>query len=312
MNLRRNQMTTLIPIVKRLWWVWLAAFAPAAASLVLGLLFEPYFLLQATPGGLVCAVGVLFSLAALGAIALWTVAERRQEQAIYDEREREAATHWRFVSALDHEIKNPLTAICTSLDNLAGSVTEEERQRVIRKVDLQARRLGRLAADLLKLSELATQPLERTPVDIRQLLDEVAALASQRAGADERRLELRVPRASPMPPVSGDRDLLFQAVYNLVDNAIKFTRPGGLVEVSASAPEAAVFVQVADTGPGIPDEERPHIFEELYRGKDARGIEGSGLGLALVKAVVERHGGTVTVRSRPGQGTEFTVRLPAD
>jgi two-component system OmpR family sensor kinase len=111
--------------------------------------------------------------------------------------------------------------------------------------------------------------------------------------------------------VTGDLDLLFVAVYNLLDNALKFTRPNDSIEVRASDDGTAVVVEVADTGLGIPEDELSHVFEELYRGQEARGIEGSGLGLTLVKAVVERHGGTVTLRSRVGQGSVFTLHLPA-
>jgi two-component system OmpR family sensor kinase len=104
--------------------------------------------------------------------------------------------------------------------------------------------------------------------------------------------------------------LLFLTVHNLVDNALKFTAPGDTVEVRAFEDDTTVVVEVADTGPGIPEEELPHVWEELYRGHGARGVQGSGLGLALVQAIVERHGGQIGLRSRVGQGTVFTLRLP--
>ena len=113
------------------------------------------------------------------------------------------------------------------------------------------------------------------------------------------------------PPVLGDLDLLLVAFYNLIDNACKFGGSDDSVQVRISEDGATVLVEIADNGPGIAEADLPHVFEELYRGNGARGIEGSGLGLALVKKIVERHGGSVAVRSRPGQGTVFTVRLPA-
>src|SRR5437763_1131769 len=112
------------------------------------------------------------------------------------------------------------------------------------------------------------------------------------------------------PHITGDRDLLLLAVHNLLDNALKFSRPADHVELRASEDGAAVVIEVADTGPGIPDEDLPHIWEELYRGQGARAVPGSGLGLALTQSILQRHGGQVTVRSRAGQGTVFTVRLP--
>ena len=105
--------------------------------------------------------------------------------------------------------------------------------------------------------------------------------------------------------------MLLLAFHNLVDNAVKFSRAGDRVEVRAAEDGANVLVEVADTGPGIPPDELPHIWEELYRATGARGVPGSGLGLALTQAIIQRHGGSVSARSREGQGTVFTVRLPA-
>jgi two-component system OmpR family sensor kinase len=110
--------------------------------------------------------------------------------------------------------------------------------------------------------------------------------------------------------VEGDQDLLFLAAHNLVDNALKFTQPGDTIEIRAFEDGEQVVIEVADTGPGIPEEEIPHIWDELFRGQGGHGIPGSGLGLALVRAIAERHGGQVTLRSRRGQGTVFTLRLP--
>ena len=98
---------------------------------------------------------------------------------------------------------------------------------------------------------------------------------------------------------------------NLLDNALKFTEPQDRIEVRASDSGDSVVIEVADTGLGLPDDELPHVFDELYRGQQSRGIPGSGLGLALVKAVIERHGGAVSVRSLSEQGTVFQLHLPA-
>jgi two-component system OmpR family sensor kinase len=110
--------------------------------------------------------------------------------------------------------------------------------------------------------------------------------------------------------VPGDFDLLVLVAHNLLDNAIKFTRPGDTLEVRAFEDGASVVVEVADTGPGIPEDELPHVWEELYRGSSGRGVPGSGLGLALARAIILRHGGQLAMRSRAGQGTVVTVRLP--
>jgi two-component system OmpR family sensor kinase len=187
------------------------------------------------------------------------------------------------------------------------------QQEALATVEAQVLRLSRLTAELRKLAELETRPLERDAVDIAQLLQETVALAQDMPEAGERKLSLALPQAPwPVPDVPGDWDLLFLATYNLLDNALKFTRPGDTVEVRAFEDRAFVIIEVADTGPGIPRDELPEVWEELYRGQGARGIPGSGLGLALARAIIERHGGQVTLRSRAGQGTVATVRLPVN
>ncbi|MBM4431773.1 MAG: sensor histidine kinase, partial [Chloroflexi bacterium] len=171
--------------------------------------------------------------------------------------------------------------------------------------------LSRLLADLRKLADLETVELEQTSVDLAGLLHEAVAAIQEWATDNQRRVTLTLPQAPwPLPAVSGDRDLLFLALHNLLDNALKFGRPGDTVEVRAFEDGATVAVEVADTGLGIPEDEQPHVWEELYRGQGARGVPGTGLGLALVRAIVVRHGGQLGLRSRTGQGTVVTIRLP--
>ena len=301
----------------RRWWSWLAALAPAVLGLSLALLLQsgglpnPLLDLQADLGTILLLAGLLFSGVAVGAVALRVRAQRRLRQAVSKDREEAAEAHRRFVRRLDHELKNPLTAMRIGLANLAGTPAAPEQREVLASIETQAERLGRLVTDLRKLIELEARPLERELVDVGELLEEAVELARQQPSAANRQLSLSVPRAPwPLPQVLGDRDLLFLAIYNLLDNAQKFTRPGDRLEVRALEDGSAIVVEVADTGPGVPGEELPHLFEELYRGQEARGVEGSGLGLALVKAVVELHGGRAAVRSRPGQGSVFTLRLP--
>jgi len=110
----------------------------------------------------------------------------------------------------------------------------------------------------------------------------------------------------------GDRDLLFLAVHNLLDNAIKFTQPGGTIEMRGFEDGSSLVIEVADTGQGIPEDELVHVGEELYRARGARGIPGNGLGLALVHSIINLHGGKVSVRSREGKGTVVTLKLPVN
>jgi two-component system OmpR family sensor kinase len=245
-------------------------------------------------------------------LALWEWRAWACQQQLVNARTRAVEERRRFLRRLDHELKNPLTAIRAGLANMTNGSTEDVRREVLTSVEAQVLRLSQLTADLRKLAELETRKLDCLPVDVAELLREAAALAEEQPEAEERQLVLVLPQAPwPVPDIAGDWDLIFLATFNLLDNALKFTRPGDTVEVRAFDDRAFVVVEVADTGPGIPEGELPRVWEELYRGQGARGVAGSGLGLALARTIVERHGGQMRLRSRLGQGTVVTMRLPA-
>jgi two-component system OmpR family sensor kinase len=266
---------------------------------------NPVLYLRADLATLILIIVVLLTL--LSYSALWVVTRLEQQR----QRLTSQATddRLRFLRRLDHELKNPLTAIRAGIANASEAPDEAARQEAFVSVETQALRLSRLAADLRKLAELETRPLERVDVSIATLLQETFDLIQERA--TDRQLSLNIPQAPwPLPLISGDPDLLFLAMHNLLENAVKFTRPGDRVEIRAFEDGNTLVIEVADTGPGIPDDELPYVWEELYRGQSARGVPGSGLGLALVRAVIERHSGRVSLRSRIGQGSVFTLRLP--
>lgn len=222
----------------------------------------------------------------------------------------------RFVLRLDHELKNPVTAMHAGLANLSAALGDADvpadATTALDSVASQTRRLARLVADLRKIAELETRPIERSPVAIAELLDEVGEAVEELPGAAERRITRSLPDAPwPVGTVPGDRDLLFLAVHNLMVNAVKFTRPGDRIDLRARDEGAHVVIEVADTGVGIPPDEIGEIWDELARGSAARGLPGMGLGLALVRGIVARHGGQVWVRSRSGHGTVIGLTVPA-
>lgn len=300
-------------------WKWLIvpALLPLALGLAVAVLIasgqveNKILYLRADMGTVALLGGLLLSGPATVFLLRELQVQRRRQRDTARVHAQAAEERRRFLRRLDHELKNPLTAIRAGLANLSWVSTTEERQKALDSVQAQTVRLSRLAADLRKLAELETRPLELSPVKVADVLQEVLDVAQERPEASGRRLTLTVPQAPwPLPAVNGDRDLLFLAVHNLVDNALKFTGAGDTVEIRAFEDGASVVVEVADTGPGIPEAEIYHVWEELYRGQSARGIPGSGLGLALVHAIAERHGGQVGLRSRQGQGTVFTLQLP--
>jgi two-component system OmpR family sensor kinase len=298
-------------------WEWLIAPLPAAMGLAVAVLAaserlpNPILFLRGDLGTLAALAGLLLSGLMTSYLFLEAWSERDCRRRMAGVQTQAAEERRRFLRRLDHELKNPLTAVRAGLVNLAEAPTDLMRREALSSVETQVIRLSRLAADLRKLAELETRPLELAPVDLAKLLKEVLALAQERSEANNRRLSLTLPKAPwPLPMILGDWDLLFLAMHNLVDNALKFTQPGDTVEIRAFEDGASVVLEVADTGPGIPESEVPHVWEELYRGQGARGVPGSGLGLALVRAIADRHAGRVILRSRAGQGTVVSLRLP--
>jgi len=244
----------------------------------------------------------------------WDVRSVRQAKAMIVKSLREMEENRRsFLRRLDHEIKNPLTGLRAALVNMQETQAADERQHAVENAGRAVTRLSRLLADLRKLSDLGERPIERAYVDVPGLLQDAVDAAHVLPAFDGREVSLLIPKVpSPFPSITGDRDLLVLAVYNLIENALKFTCAEDSVEVRAAEDGQFVVIEVADSGVGIPPEDLPKIFEELYRGSNARSTEGSGLGLALVKRIIALHNGKINVRSSQAEprGTVFTIRLP--
>ena len=256
---------------------------------------------------------ILFVLAVLIQIVLaardWG-AEQSTRKVV---RERDES-HRQFLRRLDHELKNPLTGLQATLTNLREAESDEEIQQGVENATQAANRLGHILGDLRKLSELEYQMLEHRPVDIEQLVSEMVSAACCLPAHRGRNVKLLVSKVPVLPPVLGDRDMLGLAFYNLIDNALKFTTLDDAIEVRVREDGRSLFIEVADSGAGIPPQEQGRIFEDLYRGENAQEIEGSGLGLPLVRRIVILHGGEISLRSDPaqGRGTIFSIRLPAE
>jgi two-component system sensor histidine kinase ResE len=186
-------------------------------------------------------------------------------------------------------------------------------QRTAGSMHRELGRMGRLVTDLLTLSRLdSTTPMKMAPLDAGLLIAEVAE--QMEPVAEGRGVRLVVDRPEPAN-LQGEHDRLKQVVLNLVDNALRYTPPGGEVRLSARADPARgeVRLEVRDTGQGIAPEDLPHIFDRFYRGdaSRARATGNTGLGLAIVRAIVEAHGGRIGAESIMGEGTTFSIVLPA-
>ena len=292
---------------------WFLLLLPGILGLLLKFTFERGWLensvvyLRIDLGTLALLLGITLTilLFIIWGIFIWQ--DRQFNQEFLQFQATAAEERRQFLRRLDHELKNPLTAIQAGLVNLE----DDRNEAAIQSIKTQTQRLSRLVADLRKLAELETRPIERAPVDLTVILEETVAIVQEDPGANQRSISLSLPQAPwPLPEVQGDEDLLLLALINLLSNAVKFSGPGSRIEVRAFEDAEMVIIEVADTGPGIPEAEVPFVWQELYRGRSARGVPGSGLGLALVRAITERHGGQVSIRSRIQQGTVVTMKLP--
>lgn len=215
-------------------------------------------------------------------------------------------TQQRFIADVSHELRTPLTTIRGNVDLLRR--LNRIDQDSLAAIEDEADRMARLVADLLLLAQAdAGVKLEKKPVELDTLLLEVYRQA--RLLADEVRVTLG---HEDQAVVLGDADRLKQLLLNLVENALKYTPPGGEVTLSLHRGDGWVRVAVADTGVGIPAQDLPHIFERFYRVDKARSRErgGTGLGLSIAQWIAQAHGGRIEVESEVGKGSTFTVWLP--
>lgn len=231
---------------------------------------------------------------------------RHAQERIHEQMQADATRERnRFLHRLDHELKNPLTAVQIGLVNLVEAPDLRERRTIQHAMQHQLNRVGRLVSDLRKLAQLESGQIEHLPVQIDHVLEEIIELLDLQEGQFQLLTDL-----ATVPALVGDRDLMQLALYNVLDNAAKFSQPGEPITMHAEIEAGGLWLVIADRGVGIPDEDLPHVWEELYRSHNARGIPGSGIGLALVRAILERHNGTTEIQSTPGVGTTVRLWLP--
>ena len=216
-----------------------------------------------------------------------------------------------LVANVSHELKTPITAIRAHLENLLDGV-EQPDPEILEIMLAQSERLGRLVEQLLDLSKLESGevPLRREEVALAPLVAQV--VSEIEVACADRDVALTSDLPDDLPAIEADPERVHQVLFNLVDNAVRFTPEGGAVRIEAERHDGSVLVSVADTGVGIPEAALPRLFERFYRvdSSRSRGDGGTGIGLAIARSVVEAHGGTIHAESEPGQGSVFTFDLP--
>jgi len=290
-----------------------AAFVCAAASAVLyGLIGWgeqsgrlPHYLPYAKPTDDAIATVVCVSVYLF--VAAWLVSYAAQQvRAIYqriEDARREA------VSALSHDLKNPLGAI-DGYAEMGADAPAAEREDYLRRIRQAARRALDLVHNELDAAALEGREMvvHREPVRLNELVDEVVDV--YRSSAEAKAVRLTTVLAADGPTLSADRQLVGRAIGNLVSNAIKYTAAHGLVEITTAGQSGCVTVSVRDNGCGIAPATQARLFQKYSRVPSGTAVEGSGLGLYIVRRVAEAHGGSVAVVSAVGQGSTFTLSLP--
>jgi signal transduction histidine kinase len=224
--------------------------------------------------------------------------------------ERERAN---LISMLAHDMKSPLISIqgfALRLLNMKGDIEEEKPVQYLEIIRKDAAKLEAMANDFLELSRLQAGKLKLnlSAASLDVMLLELYGLYRSSAADSGLKLELRNEKALPI--IEADADLLQRVFSNLLDNALKYARQGGKVIIETQEAAEDLRVRITDKGPGIHPNDLQYIFDPYYRGKGVGQKSGHGVGLAAVKAIVEGHGGRVSVHSEMGEGTTFTVTLP--
>jgi PAS domain S-box-containing protein len=241
---------------------------------------------------------------------------KRQKALVEDLRAADKAKS-DFISTVSHELRTPLTSITGYLEMLQdglGGPLNENQQMMIDVVDRNAQRLLNLIEDVLTLSRLesGSVKLNRSEADVRSMV--TAAVETLLPQIHNSGLVLEVDVSQNCGSLVGDVNQLERVLINVLNNAVKFTPSGGRLSINAYRQGSSVTISVSDTGVGIPVEEQPHLFSRFFRASTAQthAVQGTGLGLTIVKSIVERHGGAVSLQSAPGVGTTVYIELPAE
>jgi two-component system phosphate regulon sensor histidine kinase PhoR len=217
-----------------------------------------------------------------------------------------------MVGNISHEFRTPLSGIKAMVETLQGSTIDDKEvaKDFLSRIDAEVDRMTQLVAELTELSRIETGKVELKlePVNLNSLVEEV--IARLKPQAERQNLTLDMALREDLPFAQVDKERIRQVMVNLIHNAIKFNRPGGSIRIRTLHSEDSISVEVSDNGTGIAKDDLPHVFERFYKADKSRVGQGSGMGLAIAKHIVEAHGGEISVQSEEGKGSTFRFILP--
>lgn len=222
-----------------------------------------------------------------------------------------------LVANISHDLRTPMSSIKAFVTAIQDGVVEDEAtyQRYLRTIGLETERLDQLIQQLFQLSLLDSGGIQLTYEQVR--IDELLliVLEHEQIHLQQKNIEIKVNLPKQIPTISVDRGYFQKVLFNIMDNAIRFSKEGGTITLTVvSLPNQKLEISIRDEGEGISQEELPHIFERTYRVEKSRNQKfgGAGLGLAIAKTIVERHHGVISVKSEVGKGSEFIIVMPID
>ena len=292
---------------------WLWALSPMLIGLILVLILAEFSLIEfhfsihdidtfILFSGLMVTTLVSFALLSHEGIRHIEAKSERELQAAF------AEERIRFLRRLDHEIKNPLMGIQTALDNLSQEQDAAVRVSIRSAISEQVDRLTRLVGDLRRIGDMEHHEIERLAFDPTILLHDAFQMLADDEQTKQRHIDIDIP--DDLPEITGDYDLLLLAIHNILTNAVKYTQNGDRIRLSAWQDEQYLQIAISDTGPGIAPKDLPFVMDELYRSQEVKHITGSGIGLSLVRRIIDRHDGKIAINSLPGNGTTVVICLP--
>jgi signal transduction histidine kinase len=233
-----------------------------------------------------------------------------RRQIAYEDLERAVSSRDAVLSVVAHDLRNPLSVITLAANILQKRFADSAARRPIDRIIRGAQRADRLIRNLLEINAIETGrvSIQRQTVEPVDLI--LSALESQQGIAADASVIINTQLSPELPAIDADEERLLEVLENLIDNAVKFTPPGGLITVSAARREGELVIAVRDSGEGIVAEELLHVFDRFWQARKAD-RRGSGLGLTICKGIVEAHGGKIWAESTVGRGTTMFFSVPA-